>query len=319
MKGSNTVVGEQKTREPLRTTMCPGETGAVIVFYHPDATTVARANRIAQWVPVVVIDNTPSTERQRPIGLDPAIELISNAANLGIATAINQGVARLIQQGFRFALVFDQDSEPSRDHIDRLPAALAGLVAEGRRVATVGPAYHDGRLGGVAPFVRFGMFRLKRIVPTDEQPVEVDFLISSGSCINLECWDEIGPMEDDLFIDFVDLEWCVRAHKRGFSVLGIPSVIMRHSLGDKPTRVFGRTFAMHSPTRHYYLFRNATALMCRPDMPMTWKTSELVKFPVRLVVYAMASDARCKHLKMAFAGIRDGLRRRLGALEDRVA
>jgi rhamnosyltransferase len=123
-------------------------------------------------------------------------------------------------------------------------------------------------------------------------------------------------MEDALFIDFVDLEWCARARKRGFSVLGVPSITMSHSLGDTPVRLFGRTFAMHSPTRHYYLFRNATALIFRrPDLPLSWKSSELVKFPFRLVIYALASDRPGEHLKMAFKGMYDGLRGRLGPID----
>ena len=292
-----------------------GQAGAVIVFYLPDVGAIERANTLAQWLPVVVVDNTPNGQSTLRSALREDIELISNGANLGIATAINQGVGWLLNAGFRFALLFDQDSEPSNDHIERLPLVLASLLDEGRRVAVVGPAYFDERLGGVAPFVRFGLFRLKRIPPAGGATVDVDFLISSGSCINLGSWSDIGPMEDDLFIDFVDLEWCVRAKRRGYAVVGVTSVVMRHSLGDEPVRAFGRSFAMHSPLRHYYLFRNAVALSCRSDMPMTWKTSELVKLPVRLIVYAGFSDCRRAHLRMAFCGIWDGLQKRLGARE----
>lgn len=289
-----------------------GQTGAVIVFFHPDARAVERANALAKWIPVVVVDNTPRAQATLRPALHEGIEFIPNGANLGIATAINQGVGSLMKAGYRFALLFDQDSEPSKEHVDRLPRVLAGLLDEGRHVAVIGPAYYDERLGGVTPFVRFGLFRLKRVRPVGSTPVDVDFLISSGSCINLASWDDIGPMQDNLFIDFVDLEWCVRAKRRGYAVLGVGSVVMRHSLGDEPVRAFGRSFAMHSPLRHYYLFRNAIALARRRDMPITWKTSELVKLPVRLIVYVGFSDARCDHLRMALSGIRDGLLKRLG-------
>lgn len=294
-----------------------GQTGAVIVFYHPDVRVVERANVLAKWLPVVAVDNTPGQHAALRHALSDRIALISNGANLGIATAINQGVDWLAAAGFRFALLFDQDSEPSKDHVERLPRVMAALLEEGRRVAVVGPAYYDERLGGVAPFVKFGFFRLKRVTPSDDRPVDVDFLISSGSCINLASWDEIGPMQDDLFIDFVDLEWCVRAKRRGFAVLGVSSVVMRHNLGDEPVRALGRSFAMHSPIRHYYLFRNAVALACRRDIPVSWKTSELVKLPVRLVVYGGFADCRREHIRMAFSGIWDGLRKRLGERDSR--
>jgi rhamnosyltransferase len=293
------------------------EAGAIVVFFHPEPRAVEGVNRLADWVRVVVVDNTPGSEHPHDAALASSVEVVRNGTNLGVATAINQGVACLMRMGIRFGLLFDQDSEPTKEHVQKLPEVLSALADSGRRVAAVGPAYYDERLGGVARFVRFGMFRLKRIEPVGDEPVDVDFLISSGSCLNLEYWDEIGPMEDDLFIDFVDLEWCVRAKNRGFSILGVPSVTMRHSLGDEPLHVFGRPFALHSPIRHYYLFRNATALMCRRYMPTAWKTSELVKFPVRLWLYGVMADQRLEHLGMCASGVWDGLRKRLGARELR--
>ncbi|MFP3686179.1 hypothetical protein SB847_20980, partial [Bacillus sp. SIMBA_026] len=90
--------------------------------------------------------------------------------------------------------------------------------------------------------------------------------------INLEAWSNIGPMDDALFIDFVDLEWCVRARKHGYAVLGAPALRLAHSLGGEPVRVFGRAYPGHGAVRHYYQFRNAIALMKRGYMPWSWKS-----------------------------------------------
>jgi rhamnosyltransferase len=161
--------------------------------------------------------------------------------------------------------------------------------------------------------VRFKWWTLERITPEGDQPIDVDFLISSGSCINLRWWSSIGPMDDALFIDFVDLEWCVRARQKGFRVLGVPWVRMSHELGGEPVRVLGRSYPMHGPLRHYYQFRNVIALMKRSSMPMTWKTTELVKLPVRVVIYCFFPTQRKEHLAMVWRGVCDGLRGRLGA------
>ena len=193
---------------------------------------------------------------------------------------------------------------------------MAELKRIDPRVTLIGPAYVDERLGGPTPFVRFAPWRLERVMPHGNKPVSVDFLISSGSCVNLRYWDEIGPMEDDLFIDFVDLEWCIRARRKGFSLYGIPWVQMRHSLGGEPIRVLGRAYPSHSATRHYYLFRNAVALIVRPSVPWSWKSSELPKLPVRLCIYGLFLRPRWRHVAMACKGMLDGARGRLGPLED---
>jgi rhamnosyltransferase len=121
-------------------------------------------------------------------------------------------------------------------------------------------------------------------------------------------------MDESLFIDFVDLEWCVRARNAGFRVLDLPWLTLAHELGDSPVKVAGRTYPMHSATRHYYLFRNAVALMLRREMPLTWKSTELVKMPGRLVIYALLPQNGGSHLKMAIRGLCHAVVGRMGRL-----
>jgi rhamnosyltransferase len=290
--------------------------GAVIVFYHPDSGCIERANRLARWCRCVVIDNTPvpeESERTRALLDDPVVYLPNNA-NVGIATALNQGIERLIADGYELAMLFDQDSESTLELIGGLTDVMQACIARRERVALVGPAYEDARLRGVAPFVRFGYFRLERVMPAGDAPLDVDFLISSGSCVNLACWREVGPMDDALFIDFVDTEWCIRAKSRGFRVLGVPWISMTHELGEEPVRAFGRNYPMHSPVRHYYLFRNAVTLLKRGYVPCKWKSTELIKLPVRLVIYACFVPDGRTHVKMSLRGVWHGLIGRLGPL-----
>jgi rhamnosyltransferase len=295
--------------EPLRT-------GAVIIFYNPDSACVERANRLAGKMRCVVVDNTASVTTAAALGLSSAAVYLPNGKNVGVATAFNQGVESLLADGYDTAILFDQDSEPPDALLTELPAQIARANKAGERVALVGPAYDDARLRGVAPFVRFRWWSLERITPTGDTPIDVDFLISSGSCINLRHWSSIGPMDDALFIDFVDLEWCVRAKHKGFRVLGIPWLRMSHELGGEPVRVLGRSYPMHGPLRHYYQFRNIIALMRRSSIPLSWKSTELLKLPVRVVIYCFFPSKRREHLAMVWRGIRDGLRGRLGAYRE---
>jgi rhamnosyltransferase len=282
------------------------QVGAVVVFFNPDAACVDRVNRLVSNMRCVVVDNTPTVRTAGSIGLSESVEYLCNAKNVGIATALNQGVQALIRSGAEVALLFDQDSEPPDALLSALPDQVARANECGDKVALVGPAYDDPRLGGVAPFVRFRHWRLERLAPMGSEPIDVDFLITSGSCINLRCWPEVGPMDDSLFIDFVDLEWCVRAKRKGYRILGVPWVKMSHELGGEPVRILGRPYPMHGPIRHYYLFRNAVALIRRPYMPWSWKTTELMKLPVRLVVYGLFPTDRSQHIRMALEGLRDG-------------
>ncbi|MFM0354485.1 glycosyltransferase family 2 protein [Paraburkholderia nemoris] len=291
------------------------QTGVVVVFYWPDDDCVRRANRMSEFRLCVVVDNTERSSSARDLGLDERVVYVSNGANLGIATALNQGIERLVEVRCAAALLFDQDSEPSEDLLSELPRMLARELASGRRVALIGPAYEDLRLGGTAPFVRFAFPALKRIQPVGTELLDVDFLITSGSCLNLCAWGEIGPMDDSLFIDFVDLEWCVRARRANYAILGAPTLRLAHELGGEPIRVLGRNYPNHSAIRHYYLFRNVIALVKRRYMPWSWKGNELLKLPFRIAIYGIWLRPRMQHLRMAALGIWHGLRGRMGALQ----
>ncbi|MFL9952480.1 glycosyltransferase family 2 protein [Paraburkholderia nemoris] len=286
--------------------------GAVVVFFNPDEACIERANRLAARMRCVVVDNTPTIRSAASLGLSEAVEYLPNGENAGIATALNQGIEALRRAGSQMALLFDQDSDPPAALLSDLPAEIARSNESGERVALVGPAYDDPRLGGVAPFVRFRHWKLERLAPEGSEPIDVDFLITSGSCINLRYWSDVGSMEDALFIDFVDLEWCVRAKQKGYRILGLPWIRMRHELGAEPVRIFGRLYPMHGPLRHYYQFRNVIALLKRSYVPWSWKTTELVKLPVRLVVYSFFPGQRSQHIMMALRGLRDGWIGRLG-------
>ena len=121
-------------------------------------------------------------------------------------------------------------------------------------------------------------------------------------------------MDDQLFIDFVDLEWCVRARTKGYSVLGAPALRLTHKLGDAPVRIFRRAYPGHSALRHYYIFRNAIALIKRGYMPWSWKSTELIKLPIRLMIYGLFMAPRLDHLRMSLLGIGHGLTGKLGKL-----
>jgi len=105
---------------------------AVLVTYHPDAEFSARLREISRQVDAVIIVDNGSTdlEQQRLRGLaeDPAVELIFNIENLGVARGLNIGVQRAIALGYRWALLLDlkiQETFPERNRL-----AVIGVFRE---------------------------------------------------------------------------------------------------------------------------------------------------------------------------------------------
>jgi rhamnosyltransferase len=144
--------------------------------------------------------------------------------------------------------------------------------------------------------------------------VEADFLIASGSLIPVAALDRVGPMREDLFIDYVDVEWCLRARREGLRCYGVFEATMEHRLGESRVRVFGREATARSPLRHYYLMRNALLLYRESWVPLNWKLVDAGRLLLKFGFYSLAAPPRLQHVRMMARGLWHGLTGRAGPL-----
>ena len=129
-----------------------------------------------------------------------------------------------------------------------------------RKAAAVVPLFNDVNKSSSDGFILENSYLFS---PTPVAGGEHSLLqaIASGKVIKLSTLQDIGTMDEDLFIDWVDLEWCwLRARHRGYQVIGSGDVEVKHSLGDTSRNIGYREVNLRSPLRHYYITRNAFSL-----------------------------------------------------------
>ena len=97
-------------------------------------------------------------------------------------------------------------------------------MSKNQKVACIGPLAFDRDKSEEDVYHSYGS--------GNERIIEVQQTLSSGSLIPKKAFIEIGGMEEDLFIDLVDYEWCWRAQKQGFSTFVTKEVKMAHRLGE---------------------------------------------------------------------------------------
>jgi rhamnosyltransferase len=193
--------------------------------------------------------------------------------------------------------------------VRRLLEAVVALP----NTASVGPSYVDARQRMPAPFLRVEGLRLRRCVcERDDAVVPTDHLIASGCLIPLSAIDIVGQMREDLFIDYVDTEWGLRARRHGLQSYGVCGAKMQHSLGNAPIVILGRKFALHSPLRHYYRFRNAVILYREIWIPWNWKLVDGYRLLLRYGFYALCARPRWERFRMMTRGLIHGLMGRTG-------
>lgn len=294
---------------------------AVIVAYYPERSGLLRLlDTLAKQVDrVVVVDN--SADQSLSLWLVTRFRsnehLIRFGDNRGVATAQNTGIAWAREQGADFVVLFDQDSEPAPDMIERLVEAAEAMVAQGYIVAAVGPRYLDVRQNNPPPFIRVRGLQVERCACTEPDAiVPVDYLISSGCLISMTTLDAVGAMTEELFIDYVDIEWGLRAKRFGYQSFGVCNASMWHSLGESPIQYFGSQIPLHSPLRHYYHFRNAVWLYRQSWPPLNWKLADAWRLLLKYGFYTLFAQPRLKHFRMISLGLWHGLCGRMGRFDD---
>ena len=293
---------------------------AIVVTYHPDLGDLARLLSALKYQVerTIIVDNGTGVEVNGFLAgrNDAEIHCLPLGDNLGVATAQNAGIAWTQEQGADFVALFDQDSVPALDMIALLHRTCLQLTGEGVRVAAVGPRYVDERNIARASFSRLsGMRLIKEDCATNGAIIPTDFVISSGSLISLETLRSVGGMNEELFIDQIDIEWGLRARSLGYRSFGVCNAMMVHALGEKPLVFLGLKFLNHNPLRHYYIFRNAVWLMFKKYTPLGWRLRLARVIFVRYLLYPLYVTPRLTYLKMMTKGLWHGLTGRMGKLD----
>lgn len=303
----------------------PERVGAVIVTYFPRLTLLrALLEAVSPQVEhVVLVDNTPNTQASADLSrfASQRCDVIVNGDNLGLAAAQNAGIERARKRNCDHVLLLDQDSLPAPHMVDRLRAALQRLQSTGVCVAAVGPRWHDRHSGHDAPFVRVGLGRLYKLRCSEgtKEPIECDTLVASGCLMPLANFDAIGPMDDRLFIDQVDVEWGLRAQACGYRLYGVCDAVLLHGIGEATVRVWfdkDRRVPVHSPVRDYYLIRNSITVFFRRPAPWRWRLLQAIRLPGLIFVLSVQMPPRVARLRMILRGVVDALRGRLGRYES---
>jgi rhamnosyltransferase len=293
---------------------------AIIVTFNPDLKCLdAMLSSLSYQVDrVVAVDNGSANleELAALLAAWPNCSLLSLGRNLGIGAALNHGMREAFVVGCDAVLLMDQDSIPSTNMVGELSRSLRQLAVRGEKVAAIGPRFIDRASGNLSRHVAFDGWRVgRKDCHAPETPVEVDFLITSGSLIPRDAVNTVGQFNEGLFIDHVDTEWVLRAQSKGYCVFGDCTALMEHDLGEWRRRIWlgrWREVPIHKPFRYYYIFRNSMWLRRQPQASAEWKRVDAMRLVQITAFMTMFHPQRIAVLRMILRGLKDGLRNRMG-------
>lgn len=286
----------------------------ILVTYNPDLEffKVQIKKLIQQLDCLIVIDNKSISQCElKNISSFNASSIFFEGLddNYGLGAAQNIGIKIAKNLCASHFILFDQDSLIDSDFTIGLLKAESVLLLAGKKVAAVGPLFFDPVNDVYYPATVYtGPFLRRVFLNNENSEVEATFIISSGCLVSMSAIEKIGLMNEQLFIDYIDVEWSLRARNFGFNVYITSRAMMAHSVGDSRVKIFGRTISIHSPLRRYYLIRNSFFMLRQQYIPLGYKLREVVFNILRFLIGLVFSKERRKFIYYAFWGVSDGVR-----------
>lgn len=237
------------------------------------------------------------------------VNLICLDANLGIAEAQNVAIRGLKIDDDELVVFFDQDSSIGHDYLKQVEKTYQKLERDYGRAPILGPRFYNRVSKFEYPVIKLNKLGLrKKLLPSQySHPTEASCIISSGMTVKKDTLNRVGLMDESLFIDYVDTEWCLRARKLGFPILVEPSLVMEHEIGTNNFKFLRWRVPVHSAARRYYRIRNSFYLMSYSHIPKLTSLREVVVSMMHQAFLVVFTDEKMGHLKSLVRGVRDGL------------
>lgn len=267
---------------------------AIYTTYHPDDGFRQRIRHVVEHCALtIVVDNTPGGHA---FGSDQTngLQLLQDGHNKGLGAALNLGLAEALRQNCSAVVLFDQDSSPPSNFIESL---VLGLAATGPR-AIVGPLLVDDAYADTAAFAA-----TENLIFDD-----VTCVATSGMCFYLEALQPSDRFSEELFLDFVDFDWCWRLREQGWRICQLRSLPMPHRLGLAQRTFLGLTYHVPAPFRHYFQFRDTLKLATRGYVPLYSRVRLSAILLPKLLIYPLLLDRGFERLCWMLRGIRDAAR-----------
>lgn len=209
----------------------------VVTTYFPDLEKLQAniSTYIEQLDKLFIWENTPAEKSQVAALFEGQEKIIirTTGKNEGIAKALNNIIEWAIEHNYEYVLTMDQDSSFLPGDFSKYLDTVSQNDQENIGLWT--PAYKD-----------IGTTKL----------LEKEVTMTSGSIVKTSVIQTCGFFLEELFIDLVDIEYCLRIRNKHYGIIQVSPIILTHQLGYKKINKWGIVTINYSALRTYYIVRN---------------------------------------------------------------
>jgi GT2 family glycosyltransferase len=267
---------------------------------------------------ILIVDNA-LTDRTLDRTFPDNVTIVRNPRNLGTSGAIDIGFTHALEHGFDWAWIFDADSVPELDVLEKLltffgrlstteqeqVCFLAGLALNAAREVKEPPISLQGGRMRALPIAR------------DREFTKCDCALWSGSFFRMAAVARIGLPSVDYMLDVAEVEYGYRARQLGLTSYIVHNCVISHDVGRAPgaeqrlQRLGPMRVRLYeiSPARCYYSVRNMIYFWLYQYKPR--RLAPALRGIVRSLAttsnFVVRPVSHRHHLIACMRGLRDGL------------
>jgi hypothetical protein len=208
----------------------------------------------------IVVDNGSTDDSVTRIRAShPTIFIQETGDNLGYAEGNNVGIRLALARHPHYILVLNNDTELPSDFLTHLVAEAESDPA----IGIVGPKMYffdpPDMVFAAGSLVKWaegtidqrGIWLRESLTGPlyANDPEDVDFIIGCGVLFRRGLLAEIGLLDERYYLNFEDVDICIRARRAGYRVRYTPHAVLYHKVSA--------TLGQASPRNTYYMTRNA--------------------------------------------------------------
>ena len=185
---------------------------------------------------IVIVDNA-SADGTLDRAFPENVTIIRNPENLGTSGTVRIGFAHALERGFDWVWIFDADTVPEPDVLEKLLAFFGGLPHERQEQVCflTGPSLTA--TGGIKQLpMSFEGARIQLLpLANVDGFTQCDCVLWSGSLFRHGGGvRRIGPPMADYVLDIAEFEYGYRARQLGLTSFVVHDIAIHHDVGRKP-------------------------------------------------------------------------------------
>jgi len=213
--------------------------GTVILFNPPNNILNNIESYSSSLEFLLIFDNSSNDDARKYFQNNIKFHYIWQGENKGIAERLNTAIEICENKKIDFLLTMDQDSSFSEKSMT--------VYLEKIKI------FESQNIG------MFGVIHERKNKKPDVEWNQI--LITSGSIIDIDIANKVGQFDENLFIDGVDTDFCLKLLNYGYKTIIFNDILLNHSLGEPLrtiTPLLKKEFrSVHNSKRIYYMVRNS--------------------------------------------------------------